>query len=96
MVLRFIALEEDATGLRAEVPKPDYPSQTQAIFAEQRKYIFINCPSTGKPVSTRLKTQSVIFESLPAVAVPLRCPACGKTHEWKPAEAWIGPARPET
>jgi hypothetical protein len=52
--------------------------------------IFINCPTTGIPVPTGLTTSSVVFHSLPAVAVPLRCPACGKIHKWKPQDAWIG------
>jgi hypothetical protein len=89
MVLKFIALDEDAAGPSEKHPK------TQPVFAELQKHIFINCPSTGMPVPTGLKTASVIFESLPPVAVPLSCPACGKTHKWKPAEAWIGP-RPQT
>ena len=52
--------------------------------------IFIQCPSTGAPVSTGLKTEWVVLRSLPCVAVPLRCPACGQLHRWKPADAWIG------
>lgn len=53
--------------------------------------ILINCPTLNKPVSTGLKTEWVVFESLPPVDVPLHCPACGRTHKWKPADAWIGP-----
>jgi hypothetical protein len=88
MVLRFIPLEDD--GLSGDrLRKLDYPLQAHAAFTGLR-YIFIKCPTTGLPVSTGLKAESVIFESLPAVAVPLCCPACGKTHQWKPAEAWIG------
>jgi endogenous inhibitor of DNA gyrase (YacG/DUF329 family) len=87
MVLRFIAFAEDAVESSAEAPEPYYLSQTQDVFG---KHIFVNCPGTGKPVSTGLSTDKVVFESLPAVAVPLRCPACGKTHEWKPSEAWVG------
>ena len=52
--------------------------------------IFINCPTMGIPVPTGLTTNSVVFHSLPAVAVPLCCPACGKMHKWKPQDAWIG------
>lgn len=52
--------------------------------------IFIHCPSTGLPVSTGLKTEWVVLRSLPSVAVPLRCPACGQMHKWKPGDAWIG------
>jgi hypothetical protein len=52
--------------------------------------IFINCPNTGVPVGTGLATRSVVFSSLPPVAVPLCCPACGQVHKWKPQDAWIG------
>jgi uncharacterized C2H2 Zn-finger protein len=52
--------------------------------------IFINCPTTGIPVTTGLTTRWVVFHSLPSVAVPLRCPACGQMHRWKPQDAWIG------
>jgi hypothetical protein len=41
-----------------------------------------------------LKTEWVFLKSLPCVAVPLRCPACGQMHRWKPDDAWIGSARP--
>jgi hypothetical protein len=56
--------------------------------------IFINCPTTGIPVPTGLTTNAVVFHSLPAVAVPLCCPACGKMHKWKPQDAWIGHGDP--
>ena len=52
--------------------------------------IFIKCHSTGIPVPTGLTTDSVVFHSLPPVAVPLCCAACGKMHKWKPQDAWIG------
>jgi hypothetical protein len=56
--------------------------------------ILVQCPRTGAPVSTGLKTEWVLLKSLPSVAVPLRCPACGQMHKWKPDDAWIGSARP--
>ena len=56
--------------------------------------IFIQCPRTGAAVSTGLKTEWVLLKSLPCVAVPLRCPACGQMHKWKPDDAWIGSSRP--
>jgi hypothetical protein len=55
--------------------------------------IFVQCPRTGAPVSTGLKTEWVLLKSLPSVAVPLRCPACGQMHKWKPDDAWIGSDR---
>ena len=56
--------------------------------------ILVQCPRTGAPVPTGLKTEWVFLKSLPCVAVPLRCPACGQMHKWKPDDAWIGSARP--
>jgi hypothetical protein len=56
--------------------------------------ILVQCPRTGAPVPTGLKTEWVLLKSLPCVAVPLRCPACGQMHKWKPDDAWIGSARP--
>jgi len=58
--------------------------------------ILVQCPRTGAPVPTGLKTEWVFLKSLPCVAVPLRCPACGQVHKWKPDDAWIGSARPPT
>jgi len=58
--------------------------------------ILVRCPRTGASVPTGLKTEWVLLKSLPCVAVPLRCPACGQMHKWKPADAWIGSARPAT
>jgi hypothetical protein len=55
--------------------------------------ILVQCPRTGAPVSTGLKAEWVLLKSLPSVAVPLRCPACGQIHKWKPNDAWIGSAR---
>lgn len=52
--------------------------------------LVINCPVTNKPVSTGLRAEWVIFKSLPPVAVPLQCPACGSVHKWTPDDAWIG------
>lgn len=56
--------------------------------------IFVRCPRTGATVPTGLKTEWVLLKSLPRVAVPMRCPACGQMHKWKPDDAWIGSARP--
>jgi hypothetical protein len=53
--------------------------------------IVVQCPRTGAPVPTGLKTEWVFLRSLPRVGIPLRCPACGQTHKWQPHEAWIVP-----
>jgi hypothetical protein len=52
--------------------------------------ILILCPRTNTPVTTGLRIEWVVFKSLPRVAVPQRCPACGLIHRWKPDDAWIG------
>jgi hypothetical protein len=51
--------------------------------------ILINCPITNRPVSTGIKNEWVVFKSLPAVSVPLRCEACRRIHNWKPNDAWV-------
>lgn len=70
---------------------PEYP-RFERDEGSRLANIFISCPVTGTPVTTGLTTNWVVFHSLPSVAVPLRCPACGQTHRWKPQDAWIGHA----
>jgi hypothetical protein len=41
------------------------------------------------PAPVRTGVDLVVFKSLPPVAVPLRCRACGQVHRWKPQDAWI-------
>jgi hypothetical protein len=84
MVLKFLPVE-DGTATPARV----FFADTQGA-KDAWKHIYIKCPGTGEPVSTGLNTKSVVFESLPSTLVPLRCPACGKTHKWRPDDAWVG------
>jgi hypothetical protein len=70
---------------------PEYPRVEQDAGSRLAN-IFINCPITGVPVTTGLTTNWVVFHSLPSVAIPLRCRACGQMHRWKPRDAWIGHA----
>ena len=51
--------------------------------------ILVHCPVTGEAVPTGLHTETVVFESLPSIELPLECPSCGQTHHWKPGEAWV-------
>jgi len=52
--------------------------------------IFVQCPSTGAPIATGLKTEWVLLQSLPRVLIPLHCPVCGQMHKWHPKDAWVG------
>jgi hypothetical protein len=49
--------------------------------------IMINCPATGRDVSTGIET--IEIEELPAVTAKMVCPACGRIHHWTKAEAWL-------
>lgn len=42
--------------------------------------IMINCPATGRGVSTGIETVGI--EELPAVTAKMVCPACGRVHDW--------------
>jgi len=52
--------------------------------------IFVKCPRTLKSVPTGLKAEWVVLHSLPTIAIPLICAACGQTHRWTREDAWIG------
>ena len=73
--------------LPASKPGVMHPVAAEASMDD----IFIRCPRTRAPVATGLNIRWVVFDSLPAVGVPLRCPSCGLIHKWKPRDAWIGP-----
>ena len=53
--------------------------------------ILTNCPVMAKPIQTGLDTETVKFETLPNVALPVQCPHGGQVHYWRPAEAWVWP-----
>jgi hypothetical protein len=52
--------------------------------------ILIRCFVTGEAVPTGLDTETVAFETLPDIAIPVQCLACGRTHHWRPRSAWVG------
>jgi hypothetical protein len=54
--------------------------------------ILVKCPHTLKSVPTGLKAEWVLLGSLPPVAIPFLCTACGQIHKWKREDAWIGHA----
>jgi len=47
--------------------------------------IMIQCPSTGREVSTGIEMLDV--EQLPAIEAKTICPACGNIHLWTKHEA---------
>jgi hypothetical protein len=51
--------------------------------------IMTRCPSTGRAVSTGIDTASVVVDSLPDVAVRMRCPACSGEHLWRKRDTWL-------
>ena len=51
--------------------------------------IMVRCPTLGRAVPTGLTTEAVKFESIPDIAMPFRCAACLKMHEWRPYSAWV-------
>lgn len=49
--------------------------------------IMINCPATGRGVSTGIETIGI--EDLPVVTAKMVCSACGRVHDWTKADAWL-------
>ena len=51
--------------------------------------IMIQCPNTGRPVSTAIETEPSVFRELPKIAGRMHCPACGEDHVWMTSSAWL-------
>ena len=51
--------------------------------------VMIKCPVTGRAVSTAIETEPSSFRRLPKVTAHMRCPACGRDHEWTVSSAWL-------
>ena len=51
--------------------------------------VMIKCPVTGRAVSTAIETEASSFRRLPQVTAHMRCPACGRDHEWTVSSAWL-------
>src|SRR5437016_767295 len=49
--------------------------------------IMINCPSTGRAVSTEIEVYDV--DRLPTVVATIECPVCGCVHQWTKNDAWL-------
>jgi hypothetical protein len=63
-----------------------------SIMGLEMGEILFKCPHTLKSVRTGLKSEWVVLHSLPPVAIPILCAACGQMHEWKRKDAWVGQA----
>jgi hypothetical protein len=50
--------------------------------------IMIRCPITDVDVATGTVADLITFERLNRVS-ELACPACGSTHVWSRADAWL-------
>ena len=48
----------------------------------------IQCPSTGRAVSTGIEMIAAVDE-LPTVKATTVCSACGRVHEWTKDDAWL-------
>ena len=53
--------------------------------------LVIRCSETGREVATGIDTEQATLERLPEVISTLACPACGRVHRWRPAEARLAP-----
>ncbi len=51
--------------------------------------VMINCPNTGREVSTAIETEASVFHRLPKVRATMFCPACGQEHVWVTSSAWL-------
>ena len=49
--------------------------------------LMINCPSTGRVVSTGIELSGV--DQLPTVIATIQCSVCGCVHEWTKHNAWL-------
>jgi len=51
--------------------------------------VMINCPTTGRAVSTAVEMEPSVFNRLPNIVGRMRCPACGQEHVWAVRSAWL-------
>ena len=63
--------------------------------------VMIQCPVTGRSVSTAIETDPATFRKLPETTGRMHCPACKQDHVWAISSAWLAgeprlvePARP--
>lgn len=56
--------------------------------------MMVECPNTGKPISTGIETDRATFDKLPDVPSLARCPHCGVEHSWRTHDAWLSDREP--
>ena len=51
--------------------------------------VLITCPETRRPVYTGLNYEWPVFDSINLPAQTLKCPLCGKDHQWAKSDAYL-------
>jgi hypothetical protein len=51
--------------------------------------VMINCPETGRAISTGMKADQERFRCSPVFFARTFCAICEATHEWFAREAWV-------
>ena len=76
---------------------PDLLEPRSQQFGEgNMSEIMTMCSVTNRSIPTGLTTNSVIFESLPDINLPIRCPRCGRQHVWSRRKAWVARSEPSS
>ena len=51
--------------------------------------VLITCPETKRPVYTGLNYEWSQFDAVELPPQSLKCPQCGKTHQWAKTDAYL-------
>jgi uncharacterized Zn-finger protein len=51
--------------------------------------VMIDCPNSGRPISTGIEVEPRVFRELPKIASKMTCPVCGQEHAWDTRSAWL-------
>jgi hypothetical protein len=51
--------------------------------------LMINCPETGRALSTGLEAERASFNRAPVFFSRTYCPICRTNHEWFAKDAWV-------
>jgi hypothetical protein len=51
--------------------------------------IMINCPATGRAISTGMRADRSTFSRTPVFIARAFCPLCRADHEWFAKDAWV-------